>query len=386
MACSVDKPVGLTKYNDSGASVAFILLPEFTLSTFSSFVDVLRLASDSLDHSRQRIFHWTILGPDLIPIKSSCGVRIAPDRLFDEPTQYDYLIICGGLLKGHDVIPRAVFAYLKQAEQAACHLIGLCTGTFALAAAGLLCHQIACVHWAHALEFIARYPQLKVDSSRLYLTHGNMTTCSGGLASANLATSLVVKHCGLTLGHKVMSGLSIESFRNGRAPQQHKGAGWFNRIQNPSVRRAILLMESHINEALTTEDLYHALNISASTLERAFKEAVDCSPATFARMLRLAYGRWELFHSTKAITDIANDFGFSDGSHFSQWYKRVFGVTPKQDRAQGLTNNGKFNLAIKPSLRLPSVVEQMLAGELLVLDQDWLENQMPDKIPMHGMR
>ena len=376
MTCSVDKPEKSAKKNRPNLSVGFVLLPEFTLSTFSSFVDVLRLAADSLDHSRQRLCHWSILGPDVTPIKSSCGARITPDKSFDEVTQYDYLVVCGGLLKGHETINPAVFDYLKQADQADCHLIGLCTGTFVLAAGGLLNQQTACIHWAHAPEFISKYPEIKVDSSRLYLTRGRITTCSGGLVSASLATSLVAKHCSLPQAHKVMSGLSIESLRGGRAPQEYKGADWFNRIQNPSVRRAILLMGSHINEALTAEELYRPLNISASTLERAFKEALDCSPATFARMLRLAYGRWELLHSTKPITDIANDFGFSDGSHFSQWYKRVFGTTPRQDREHMKASNGKAKLAIKPSQQLSPVIEQMLAGELLVLDQGWLENQM----------
>ena len=361
-------------------AVAFVLLPEFTLSTFSAFVDVLRLASDSLDHSRQRRYHWNLLGPDLTPIKSSCGAQITPDKPFDDPAQYDYLIVCGGLTRGHDGIAPAVFDYLKRADQAGCHLVGLCTGSFALAAAGLLQDRKVCIHWAHAPEFIGKYPDIQIDSSRLYLTRGRYTTCSGGLASANVAINLVVKHGGRQQAHKVMSGLGIETFRGGRSPQQHKGALWFNRIQNQAVRRAILLMGSHINESLTTEDIHTSLNISASTLERAFKQALDCSPAAFARLLRLAYGRWELLHSNKPITDIANEFGFSDGSHFSQWYKRVFGATPKQDRQQMLTTKGKVVPTLANAKRLPPVVKEMLAGELLLLDQGWLERQMQ---PLH---
>lgn len=376
MARSVNKELDSKKADRPNLSVAFILLPEFTLSTFSTFVDVLRLAADSLDHSRQRLCHWAILGPDLTPVKASCGARITPDRCFDDSAQYDYLVVCGGLVKGHDAISPVVFDYLKQFDQAGKHLIGLCTGSFTLAAAGLLQHHKACIHWAHALEFIARYPDIEIDSSRLYLTRGRITTCSGGLASGNLATNLVVKYCGLQQAHKVMSGLGIETLRGGRSPQLHKSADWFNGIQSPSVRRAILLMGSRINQTLTAEEIYQPLNISASTLERAFKDALDCSPAAFARMLRLAYGRWELLHSTKPITEIANDFGFSDSSHFSQWYKRVFGTTPKQDREQMIATNGKAVLPIRPTHKLSPIVKKMLAGELLLLDQGWLEDQL----------
>ena len=357
-------------------SVAFVLLPEFTLSTFSAFVDVLRLAADVQDQSRQRLCKWTIVGPDLAPVKSSCGVQITADKTFDDPAQYDYLVVCGGLTKGHGAILPTVFDYLNLAGEAGCHLIGLCTGSFALASAGLLKDNKACIHWAHAAEFIARHPNIQVDSGRLYLSCGNHTTCSGGLASANLAVNLVMKHGGRQQAHKVMSGLGIESFRGGRSPQQHKGARWFNRITSQQVRRAVLLMGSHINETLPAEEIVRQLNISASTLERAFKKDLDCSPFEFSRLQRLAYGRWELLHSKKPITDIANDFGFSDSSHFCQWYRRVLGTTPKQDRQQMMASNGKAPPPIKNANKLPPAIKAMLAGELLLFDQDWLEDQM----------
>ena len=43
-------------------SVGFVLLPDFTLSAFSGFVDVLRIAADEQDRSRQVHCRWTILG------------------------------------------------------------------------------------------------------------------------------------------------------------------------------------------------------------------------------------------------------------------------------------------------------------------------------------
>ena len=371
-----DKPAVLTKKDRPNLSVAFVLLPEFTLSTFSAFVDVLRLAADTMDDSRQRLCQWTLLGADLAAVKSSCGIRITPDKPFDDPSLYDYVVVCGGLLKGHSTIAPAVYEYLQRADQTNCQLIGLCTGSFALAAAGLLHNHKACIHWVHAPEFIAKYPDIPIDSSRLYLTQGRYTTCAGGLASANLAINLVVKYGSKQQAHKVMTGHGVETFRSGRSPQQHKGADWFNRIDSQLVRRAILLMGSHINEAISAEDIRQSLNISASTLERAFKHTLGCSPASFARMLRLAYGRWELLHSTKPITDIANNFGFSDSSHFSQWYKRVLGTTPSQDREQMIATNGQAEPLVPRANKLSPVVQEMLAGELLLFDQGWLEQQI----------
>ena len=61
--------------------VAFVLVPEFTLTAFASFVDALRLAADESDRSRPVDASWTLLGEDLKPVKSSCGVEVRPCRL-----------------------------------------------------------------------------------------------------------------------------------------------------------------------------------------------------------------------------------------------------------------------------------------------------------------
>lgn len=368
----------------AGFSVAFVLLPEFTLSSFSAFMDVLRLAADSNDDSRQHYCHWTLLGKDKHPIKASCGTRIAPDQRFDEqPERFDYVVVCGGLLKGHESIAPEVYGFLQEARAAGSHLVSLCTGSFALAAAGLLDDHKTCVHWVHAADFAARYPQLNVDSSCLYLHGDGITTCSGGFSSADVAIQLILDHGGHQQAHKVMTALGIENLRHGHLPQTHRRAAWFNRIQNQLVRRAILLMASHINKPLSADAIHRALNISASTLERAFKQTLDCSPATFSRLLRLAYGRWELLHSNKAITDIANDFGFSDSSHFSQWYKRIFGYTPSDERAQNQRGAGQYPVSSLGGNVLgqwPQTVQEILAGELLLFDQGML-NQRVEVLP-----
>ena len=64
-------------------SVGFLLLPDFTLSAFSGFVDALRIAADQEDRSRQIHCQWTILGPRRIPVRSSCGVEITPWETFE---------------------------------------------------------------------------------------------------------------------------------------------------------------------------------------------------------------------------------------------------------------------------------------------------------------
>src|SRR5580658_5748608 len=94
-------------------SVAFLLLPDFTLSTFAGFVDVLRIAADEADGSRQLHCRWTILGADRTPVRSSCGVEITPWESIRDPLDTDYTIVVGGLLRGHARIDKRIMSYLR---------------------------------------------------------------------------------------------------------------------------------------------------------------------------------------------------------------------------------------------------------------------------------
>lgn len=62
--------------------IAFILQPEFTLLSFSGFVDVIRHAADEADDSRQILCAWKVLGNPDIDIRASCGVGIRPNTPF----------------------------------------------------------------------------------------------------------------------------------------------------------------------------------------------------------------------------------------------------------------------------------------------------------------
>ena len=116
--------------------VAFVLSPSFTLLPFAGFVDTLRHAADDADRSRQIYCHWRILGPSLTPIRSSCGAEVSPWQLFDDPGLYDYVVIVGGLLCAFEQHAAQTFEFLRSAAERQVPVVGLCTGSFAMAEAG----------------------------------------------------------------------------------------------------------------------------------------------------------------------------------------------------------------------------------------------------------
>src|SRR3546814_14852741 len=71
-------------------------------------------------------------------IESSCGLHVQPWGVIESPERFDYIVVVGGLLHGKTRASSNVNVFLKSAARARVPLIGLCTGSFILARAGLL--------------------------------------------------------------------------------------------------------------------------------------------------------------------------------------------------------------------------------------------------------
>ena len=122
----------------------FVLLPHFTLTAFSTFVDALRLAGDEGDRSRPVECQWTFISEDPAGVTASCGVHVARESGLSNPDQYDYVVLCGGLLHRGEVLSDNVRKFLQHADSAGVTLIGLCTGSIQLARSGLMAGKRCC--------------------------------------------------------------------------------------------------------------------------------------------------------------------------------------------------------------------------------------------------
>lgn len=312
-------------------SVGFILLPHFTLLPFAAFVDCLRLAADEGDSSRQIHVRWSVLGTGKEPVRASCGVEIAPWESFGEPARFDYIAVVGGLLQNEPAADAATVGFLREAATMNVPLIGLCTGPFALIQAGLMRGRRCCVSWYHHRDLVERFPEVTPVADQLFVVDGNRITCAGGMAAADLAAWLIEHHCGRAWAQKSLHIMLIDHARRGSASQPQPLL--YDQVHDNRVRRAILLIEQHLNEPLSSSELARRVHVSKRQLERGFQEELGLSPQQFSRQLRLRYGLWLLTHTARSISEIGWECGFADTAHFSRQFKALFGKTPSAARA-----------------------------------------------------
>lgn len=319
----------------AGTPIRFgiVLLPNFTLTAFSGFVDVLRLASDEGDHSRPDRCDWQIVGESLNPIRASCGVRMSPWVTFDEAQEFDYVVVVGGLLHSGTETSRATLDYLRRVAEAGKTLVGVCTGTFALMRAGLMGKHRTCVSWFHYWDFLEQFPHTDPDhlvADRLFVMDGRRITCSGGRSSIDVAAAILGRHMEVSVVQKALRILQVDDQHTWNAPQAHPPS--LSSQTHPKVRRAILLMEQHMSPAISIEDLAKKLDVSIRQLERLFKTETGMAPQAYARQIRMRFAAWLLCNSDKTVANIANACGFADASHMGREFRVAFGTTPTQYR------------------------------------------------------
>lgn len=311
--------------------VGFLLSPSFTLLAFAGFIEALRHSADEADRSRQIYCSWTCLGPSLDPITASCGMETRPWELYGNPADFDYIVVVGGLLTSFGEHAPETFDFIRRAATQGVPLIGLCTGSFALAEAGLLDGRRCAVHFRHRQEMKSLYPKVIAVSDEMYVMDQDIITCPGGTAAIDVAVELIMRHCGKARALKGLAQMVID---------EHRAA--HHRVRNPyddlancgdwRVERAIELMHQNIGEPLPIEALARKMGTTVRQLDRAFSSHAKVSPARFWRGMRLQHARWRLVNSSRTVTQIAHECGFADCAHFSRWFKKSFSESPRNYR------------------------------------------------------
>lgn len=313
-------------------SVAFLLSPQFTMSAFSGFIDVLRLAADEGDRSRPIQCSWAVVSPDMRPIKASCGIEITPTAGLEKLDGYDYVIIVGGLLYGREISPK-IITFLKQASERDIPLIGLCTGSFILARAGLMNGFRSCVSWFHHNEFVNEFPDLFASADELFIVDRDRLTSAGGTSVVHLAAHIVERHWGKAEAEKALRIMIEDKPLPSKTPQPQPLLTEVT--DNLRVRKALLLIERNIATPLSLEEIAQHVHISGRQLERWFSSEMGMSPTAFAMTLRLRKAYDLLVNSHRSIIDISLECGFVSCPHFSKNFRKAYGQTPSQTREKG---------------------------------------------------
>jgi len=306
--------------------IGFLLIPEFTLIAFTSALEPLRMANRL---SGRRLYEWTMVSADGAPVHASNGLVFTADLALADAGALDLMLVCGGE-HINQYTDRALTAGLRRLAQGGLGLGALCTGSHALARAGLLDGYRCTIHWENIASFREEFPNV-ITSQELFEIDRDRYTCAGGTAPLDLMLNLVRRDHGVTLATAISEEFLCERIR-GRHDRQRIPLRLTLGSSQPKLMEAVALMEANLEEPMSLDELSSAVGLSRRQLERLFQKYLSCAPTRYYLDLRLHKARQLLLQTTMSVVDVAIACGFVSAPHFSKCYRDYYGKPPRDER------------------------------------------------------
>lgn len=96
-----------------------------------------------------------------------------------------------------------------------------------------------------------------------------------------------------------------------------------------AVERAIQIMHSHMQEALTLEDLASVACLSPFHFNRVFRRLIGIPPGEFLSALRFQTARRLLLTTSLSVTDICFEVGYTSTGSFTSRFTQLVGLSPR---------------------------------------------------------
>jgi AraC-like DNA-binding protein len=100
---------------------------------------------------------------------------------------------------------------------------------------------------------------------------------------------------------------------------------------------ALEYINKNLTGRITNADLAKAAGLSLRVFHRRFQALYHSPPHEYIRQLRVRMSCSALVYTKKSLAVIADEFGFSDQSHFTSEFHRIMGDTPGVYRARHQT-------------------------------------------------
>ncbi len=218
-----------------------------------------------------------------------------------------------------------VTAALAGAAERGTRMASICTGAFALAAAGLLDGRRATTHWLYAQALARRYPEVTVVPEDLYIDEGQVLTSGGVSSGLDLCLHLIRRDHGPRLANQLARLLVAAPHRaGGQAP-------FIDLPVRPEPSDSPALYDwalRNLHQPLTVDQLARQAGISRRTLIRRFHTDTGLPPMRWLLDARLTRARELLETGDLTVEAVARHCGLGTPANFRTLFKAHIGVPP----------------------------------------------------------
>ena len=226
----------------------------------------------------------------------------------------------------------ALIEAIRAADRRGARLVSICSGAFALAAAGVLEGRAATTHWLYADELQRRHPGIEVDRAPLYVDNGRVLTSAGCAAGLDLCLHIVRSDRGVGVANDVARRLVI-------AP--HRAGGQAQYVETPvplptddgRIAAGMAWALEHLDAAITLDELAAHCAMSRRNFLRQFARATGTTPMRWLTEQRVQASLPLLAASALSVEQIASRVGFESPVTYRYHFVRQMHTTPSDYRS-----------------------------------------------------
>ena len=304
----------------------FVLMEHFTLLSFSSALDALRIANRM---SGKKLYDWTFIGESEEFVSCSAGTQFKLDNPLIELHRDDTILLCGGT-EIQASTTKKLIGWLRREARRGLVIGGLCTAAYPMAKAGLLDEKKATIHWENQDSFAEEFLEVELTKT-VFVCDGNRYTTAGGTSSIDLLLKIIADDHGEELANAVADQMIYSSIRTDQDTQRLSVPTRIG-VRHPKLSKVIQMMEINIEEPISPSVLAKDVGMSTRQLERLFRRYLDRSPKRYYMELRLQKARNLLMQTDMSVINVALACGFASPSHFSKCYRAHYDTTPYRER------------------------------------------------------
>ena len=308
--------------------IAFLIYPNFQLLDAAGPIAAFEIAARHAPGS----YSLRVVAAAAGLVASSSGASMHAQPL-TRARGIDTLIVAGGDGSRSAMTCAKTRRFIHSCAVRARRTASVCSGSYLLAAAGVLDGKKATTHWSRAADFARKFPRIHVDPDCIFVKDGSVWTSAGISAGIDLSLAMIEADVGESVARRTAQQLVVYYRRPG-------GQSQFSALldmKQPNGRFAALLdyVRSHLEKRHGVADLAEHVCMSPRNFSRAFQAETGMTPAKAIEQLRAETARGSIVGSGRSVQEIARLCGFGNAERMRRTFLRLFGAPPSALKYHG---------------------------------------------------
>lgn len=263
-------------------------------------------------------------------VRTDLGLTQSVPFGLDRLTRAELVLLLPGDENRSGLSPTAIAA-IRAAHDRGAIVAAFCTGTFLLAATGLLDGSRAATHWRLAADFSARHPAVITVPEVLYVDEGRIVTGAGAAAGIDMCLYLVRREHGSAVANAIAREVVVAPHRDG-GQAQYIASPVPADGDDTQITAVMERARTDLGQPPSVNDLAGWAMMSPRTFARRFKAATGTTPHSWLLTQRLDHAE-ELLETTDLdIEEIARRVGYRTATVLREQFVKRRGIPPRAYR------------------------------------------------------